>query len=77
MPVRLRNTKGKNFGASELSGPNLAQKAKRAELLSQAPNLFTGNRTPRTLRTNDIGKSMGVSGLSGSVKSRSKFKREK
>lgn len=61
MPVRLRNTRGKNFGASELSGPNPSQKLARANLLSSSPEIFNGNRIdPPSMPINDVSKSMGV-----------------
>jgi len=59
VPVRIRNTSGKNFGKSELSGPNSEQKRQRAGLLSASPNLFTGNR-PTETRINDVATSVGV-----------------
>ena len=61
MPVRLRNTRGKNFGASELPGPNHSQKLARAELLSSNPEIFNANRIfPQNMPINDVSKSMGV-----------------
>ena len=44
---------------SQITGPTMAQKRVRAELLSTQPNLFNANRKPEMI-VNDISKSMGV-----------------
>lgn len=75
MPVDIGGNRGKNFRSPQLTGPSMRQKRIREALLSSAPGVFNANR-PTLMRVNDIANSMGVSGLSGSVKTK-KIKRMK
>lgn len=66
-PIDIGNKSGKNFHRPKLTGPDPVQKRTRAELLSERPNLFTGNRE-KPVRINDVAKSMGVDKLITSEK---------
>jgi hypothetical protein len=59
----------------KFDGPSNPAKKQRADLLSSNPGVFNANEKVN-MAVNDIGKSMKVSGMSGSIKS-TPFKRAK